>query len=572
VLARPALHVQAVQWVNKGDRSVAAQTLKLKVSLYLTLALSAAMLVFTIVTAWHQQNQLLEEAADHVTKLSQVITKSTRFAMLQNQPAYVARIIQDVADQAGIDRVRIFSKDGKIIHSTYPSEIGQTVDRNAEGCSTCHESEKPLQQLPEKKRTWTFTNADGQRLLASMEVIRNEPSCYTAACHQHSPSTSVLGVLDINYSLGQLESRMRKGALTVAGFSLVFILVASISVGLFAHRLVHLPLRDLEAGAKRLASGDLEQPIPVRSTDEFGELATSFNAMTAALRNSRSELREWAYTLEQKVERRTEQLRRAQSETARGEKLASVGLLAAGIAHELNNPLTGVLTFATLVRQNLPDESPDAADLDLVIRETKRCAAIIKRLLDFAREKEPEKKFADLNQIVEDTARILERPARLRDIEVAMELDRTLPHIWIDPDQIKQVIMNMLVNAQHAIDEKGSITVRTRPSPPKAPEPGVEPMPMIELAIIDTGCGIPEKNLQRIFDPFFTSKEVGKGTGLGLSVSHGIVKAHGGLIEVESKVGEGTAFRVYLPLMPAAAPPTAAPGAAAERKHVGAVS
>jgi two-component system NtrC family sensor kinase len=545
--------------------SVGSQTLKLKVSLYLTLALSAAMLIFTLVTAWHQQNQLLEEAADHVTKLSEVITKSTRFAMLQNQPAFVARIIHDVAAQSGIDRVRIFSKDGKIIHSTYPLEIGQTVDRKAEACFNCHESEKPLQQVPEKKRTWTFTNAEGRRLLGSMEVIRNEPSCYTAACHQHSPSTSVLGVLDINYSLDQLDGRLRKAALTVAGFSLVFIIVASISVGLFTHRLVYVPLRDLETGAKRLASGDLEQPIPVRSADEFGELAASFNAMTEALRTSRSELREWGRTLEQKVERRTEQLRRAQSETARGEKLASVGLLAAGIAHELNNPLTGILTFSHLVRQNMPDDSPDAADLDLVIRETKRCAAIIKRLLDFAREKEPEKKFADLNQLVEDTARILERPARLRDIEVAMELDRTLPHIWIDPDQIKQVIMNMLVNAQHAIEEKGSITVRTRRSPPRSPEPGAEPVPMIELAIIDTGCGIPEKNLQRIFDPFFTSKEVGKGTGLGLSVSHGIVKAHGGLIEVESRVGEGTTFRVYLPLMPVAP-------VAAENERVGAVS
>jgi two-component system, NtrC family, sensor kinase len=543
---------------------VASQTLKLKVSLYLTLALSAAMVVFTLVTAWHQQNQLLDEAADHVSKLSEVITKSTRFAMLQNQSDYVARIIHDVAAQSGIDRVRIFSKDGRIIHSTYPFEIGQTVDRKAEACFNCHESEKPLQQVPEKKRTWTFTNAEGRRLLGSMEVIRNEPSCSNAACHWHDPSTSVLGVLDINYSLDQMESRLRKGALTVAGFSLLFLVVASIAVGLFTHRLVHVPLRDLETGAKRLASGDLEQPIPVRSADEFGELAASFNAMTTALRNSQSELREWGRTLEQKVERRTEQLRRAQSETARGEKLASVGLLAAGIAHELNNPLTGILTFAHLVRQNMPDDSPDAADLDLVIRETKRCAAIIKRLLDFAREKEPEKKFADLNQIVEDTARILERPARLRDIEVAMELDRNLPHIWVDPDQIKQVIMNMLVNAQHAVDEKGSITVRTRRCPHKSPEPEAEPVPMIELAIIDTGCGIPEKNLQRIFDPFFTSKEVGKGTGLGLSVSHGIVKAHGGLIEVESKVGEGTTFRVYLPLMPAAA--------AAANERVGAVS
>ncbi len=148
----------------------------------------------------------------------------------------------------------------------------------------------------------------------------------------------------------------------------------------------------------------------------------------------------------------------------RGEKLASVGLLASGVAHELNNPLTGILTFSHLLRQKMPDGSADAEDMDLVIRETKRCAAIIKRLLDFAREKQPEKKFTDLNQVIEDTIRLVERPAHLRDIEITADLDRTLPPIWIDADQIKQVVMNMLVNAQHAVEEKGSIAIRTRRS------------------------------------------------------------------------------------------------------------
>jgi two-component system NtrC family sensor kinase len=199
----------------------------------------------------------------------------------------------------------------------------------------------------------------------------------------------------------------------------------------------------------------------------------------------------------------------------------------------------------------MPDNSQDAEDMNLVIRETKRCAAIIKRLLDFAREKLPEKKFTDLNKVIEDTVRLVERPAHLRDIEITMDFDRTLPPIWIDGDLIKQVIMNMLVNAQHAVEEKGNIAIRTRRSPhPRAPAQGAEPIPMVEISIVDTGCGIPEENLRRIFDPFFTSKDVGKGTGLGLSVSHGIVEAHGGLIEVESKVGEGSTFRVFLPLTP----------------------
>jgi two-component system NtrC family sensor kinase len=529
------------------------QTLKYKVDLYLTVALSLAMLGFTLAVTWYLRSELLNGASGHITQLSEVITRSTRFAMLQNQPNYVAHIIQDVGRQGSIQKVRIVSKDGRIIHSNHAPEIGRILDGDAEACVSCHRAETPLEQLPKDRKTWTFTNADGRRLLGSMEVIRNEPACYNAACHQHHKDTAVLGVLDIVYSLDDIERTMRMSWLAIGGLSFGFIVVASLAVGLFVHRLVYVPLRDLERGARRVSSGELERPIPVRSGDEFGQLAAAFNAMTAALRNSQSELREWGRLLEEKVQKRSEELRRAQAETARGEKLASVGLLASGIAHELNSPLTGILTFSHLLREKMPDGSPDAEDLDLVIRETRRCAAIIKRLLDFAREKPPEKKFADLNQVIEDTVRLVERPAHLREIEIALDLDRTLPAIWIDADQVKQVVMNMLVNAQHAIDEKGSITIATRRSPAdKSPDPDAAPEPMVELAISDTGCGISPQNLQRIFDPFFTSKEVGKGTGLGLSVSHGIVNAHGGLIEVDSEVGKGTTFRVYLPLAPAA--------------------
>ncbi len=527
------------------------KTLKFKVSLYLATALTVAMLLFILLIIRHQQDELLQEAAGHATQLSEVITRSTRFAMLQNQPDYVHRIIQDVGNQKGIEKIRIFSKEGLIIDSTYAPEIGLKVDQKAEGCILCHQSEKPLEQVPKSERARIFPGAEGKRLLGSMEVIRNEPSCYTAACHQHSKAQSVLGVLDIVYSLEEIDRTMRTNVITIAGFSLGFIVFASLCVSFFVHRLVYVPLRDLETGAARLSSGNLEQPIPVRSDDEFGQLAASFNAMTTALGDSQAELREWGRTLEQKVEKRTRELRIAEAETARSEKLASVGLLAAGIAHELNNPLTGILTFATLLRKKIPDGSADAEDLDLVIRETKRCATIIRRLLDFAREKTPEKKFTDLNQIIGDTVKIIERPASFRDIEITLDLDRDLPPVWLDADLIRQVIMNMLVNAQHAIQDTGSITVRTRRCPaPKSPEPGMPPVPMVEMAIIDTGCGIPAQNLKRIFDPFFTSKEVGKGTGLGLSVSHGIVRAHGGAIEVESKVGEGSTFSVYLPIAP----------------------
>ena len=528
-----------------------SRTLKFKIVLYLAIALTLAMLVFTLLVVRHQRDGLLTQAENHVAQISEVIKRSTRFAMLANRPAYVDSIIQDVGSQGSIEKIRVLSKDGTIIHSTYFPEIGQKVDRKAEACVICHRSESALEQIPQSQRSRIFSTSEGRRMLGSMDVIRNEPSCSSSNCHVHSKGQAVLGVLDIVYSLDDIDRNMQTNALTMAAYSIGFIIIASLFVGFFVHRLVYVPLIDLEAGAKRLSSGNLEQMIPVRSEDEFGRLASSFNGMTVALRNSQEQLREWGHTLEQKVEKRTQELRIAEAESARSEKLASVGLLAAGIAHELNNPLTGVLTFTSLLRKKMPDGSMDAEDLDLVIRETKRCATIIRRLLDFAREKTPEKKFTDLNQIIEDTVRFIERPASFRDVEIAMDLDRNLPPIWVDADLIKQVIMNVLVNAQHAIEQEGSITVHSRRFPEaKSPEPGTEAVPMAEISIVDTGCGIPEKNLKRIFDPFFTSKEVGKGTGLGLSVSHGIVRAHGGLIEVDSTVGKGSAFRIYLPLKP----------------------
>jgi two-component system NtrC family sensor kinase len=330
--------------------------------------------------------------------------------------------------------------------------------------------------------------------------------------------------------------------------SIVLILLISLSAGWLLHRLIYVPLRDLDKGAKRLSSGDFDRSIPVRGEDEFGSLARSSNTMMAALKKSRQELQEWVQTLEQKVNERTQELRLAEAEVARGEKLASIGQLAAGIAHELNNPLTGVLTFTHLLRKKMPEGSQDAEDLDLVIRETKRCASIIRRLLDFAREKTPEKTLVNLNALIEETVRFVEGSAALQMIEITMDLDPDLPQLLVDADLIKQVLMNIVVNAQQAIADHGRILVVSRVhASRRLPTCGEEPVRAVEIAVSDTGCGIPKANLQRIFDPFFTSKEVGKGTGLGLSVSYGIVRAHGGEIEVESTEGEGSTFRIYLP-------------------------
>jgi len=507
------------------------------------------MILFTVLILKHRQEDMQDVVSQHVTQLSDVVVASTRYTMLVNKRDIAEKIIEDIGKQKGIERVRVISADGTIIHSNHSQEIGYSVQQDEEPCVNCHQTSKPLQQVPDEKRWKIHESPDGHRVLGTMRAIRNERSCSSASCHEHPASQSVLGIVDLAYSLDEMDQSMRTHALHVISISVGFILLFSISIGLLLQRLIYLPLKDLKSGAEKVASGNLDPDIPVRNDDEFGHLAGSFNDMTKALNESRQELQELVQTLELKVEERTQELLVAEAEIAQGEKLASVGVLAAGIAHELNNPLTGVLTFTSLLRKKMPDGSEDAEDLDLVIRETRRCASIIKRLLDFAREKVPTKGWFDLKQVIDDTVRFTDRPASLRHIEIKTNLDPELPLVWGDADLIKQVILNILVNAQQAIEAEGNITVESHPYVAKAPaKPGVEALPMIEIVIKDTGCGIPEANLQRIFDPFFTSKEVGKGTGLGLSVSYGIVKAHGGRIEVESVVGKGSTFRVLLPV------------------------
>jgi two-component system NtrC family sensor kinase len=533
------------------------KSLQFKVSLYLTLVLGAVMMLFVVLLVRQERSDQLRTMVTHMAQLSQVIARSTRYAMMLDEPEIVDKIIEDIGRQEGIRSVRVLRKNGTIAHSNVRTEVGGHIDKDAEHCSQCHEARKDLGDAPHPVKWRLFDTPDRHQLLGNMEVIRNEASCAGASCHASPDAQPVLGVVDITYSLDQVNQHLSDHMVKMITVSAAFVLLVSVSVGWLLRRLIYRPLGDLARGAGRIAQGDFDQPIPVRGDDEFGRLAQSTNSMMAALKKSRQELHDWVATLGEKVKERTEELRVAEAEVVRGEKLAAIGQLAAGIAHELNNPLTGVLTFTSLMRQKTPAGSQDAEDLDLVIRETRRCASIIRRLLDFARDKPPEKTEVDLNELARETVRFVERSAALQQVEIVLDADPALPHLHADADLLKQVLMNILVNGQQAINGPGRITVQTRLHPAHK-LPLRDAQPVAEIAITDTGCGIPDADLQRIFEPFYTSKEVGKGTGLGLSVSYGIIKAHGGEIVVESTVGTGSTFRVFLPL--ALAPPVAPAG------------
>ena len=219
------------------------------------------------------------------------------------------------------------------------------------------------------------------------------------------------------------------------------------------------------------------------------------------------------------------------------QKLASVGQLAAGVAHEINNPLTTILTTALLIQEEMDREDPDYQELETIAKETLRCRKIVTSLLDFARQSKPSKAFHDINRIVQESMALTRKQAAFKDVAFEAVLSQPLPLIDIDKDQIQQCLINLAINAIEATDPGGKVRFTTRLVPEKQ---------TIEIAVGDTGGGIPGVDLDRIFDPFYSSKETG--TGLGLAITHGIIEQHQGSIEVESKEGEGATFRIHLPI------------------------
>jgi two-component system NtrC family sensor kinase len=257
--------------------------------------------------------------------------------------------------------------------------------------------------------------------------------------------------------------------------------------------------------------------------------------MTKDLRHAQADLKNWAANLEVEVAKKTHDLELAQAQIVRSEKLSSLGLLSAGVAHELNSPLMGILTFAQLVKEKMPHDSSERDDLQVIIAQTERCATIIRQLLEFSRENTPEMKSRDVNPLLERCINLVERQAAFHDIEIVRDFAPGPLYVLMDAGQMQQVFLNLLVNAGEAMPSGGRVTIKTRIGDDE-----------VRMVVSDTGTGIPPEDIPKIFDPFFTSKEVGKGTGLGLAVSYGIIERHGGTIDVESTLERGTSFTITL--------------------------
>jgi two-component system NtrC family sensor kinase len=504
-----------------------------------------------------QEDQLLRNMIQGADQLSRSITSATWQAMLADHRGAAYEVMETIAAKQGIDRIRIFNKEGRVTFSTGPDQ-GTMVDERAEACFLCHAEEQPLVRVAVPSRARVFKGPNGQRRMGIVTPFYNEPACSNASCHAHAPERNVLGVLDVTLTLDQVD-RDLEGIKFRAGLALSLeILLLAAFIVFFTRRFVHTPIKRLIEGTKAVSAMQLDRPIEITSTDEIGELARSFDTMRERLQASLAKNEEFTRGLEAMVEERTDQLRKAQEKLVQSGRLASLGQLAASVAHEINNPLSSVLNLSVLMQRILKDDGVPADRvgdfrryLSQIVNETSRAGRIVKDLLAFSRRSRPQRGAVDLNAIVRNTVSLVAHKMELSNVRVELDLQDNLPAIPCDASQIQQVLMNLLLNGAESIKGTGTVKVSARKPPDE---------PSVILEVSDTGSGIPPEIQHKIFDPFFTTKGEGKGVGLGLAVVYGIVQSHGGDIEVESSVCEGTTFRVRLPLSVPDSPSTGRDG------------
>ncbi len=507
----------------------------------------AALAFFAFVTIRAQRAQMLDDAIRGAAVFSDSIKTSTHDQMLAGRKDEAYRVMQAFADREEVEKVRIFNKEGRIMFSTSPGETGTMVDKKAESCYACHAAGQPLVRLSVPSRARVYRAADGHRVVGMVTPIYNEPACAAAGCHVAPAVQNVLGVADVAISLREMDAETAARAALTVRVAVAMVLLLSLTLGLVLRRLVLKPVAGMVAVTQQFARGKLTAVVPAGSPNELGKLAESLNDMATSLAKARADRLELLNSLEQKVEERTKALQDTQNQLLQTEKLASLGKLSASIAHEINNPLAGILTFSKLLIRMLEDgTAPDNArelflkNLRLIERETDRCRGIVRNLLDFARQRPLVLGPVDVCTALDESLTLLADTIKVQNIALEKAYGGRLV-VNADFGQIRQSFVNILLNACEVMPKGGHLGVSAA---------STDGGRTVTVAISDTGPGIPAENLTRIFDPFFTTKEMG--TGLGLSVVYGIVEKHGGTMRASSSPA-GTTMTITLPLAPEAA-------------------
>jgi two-component system NtrC family sensor kinase len=508
-----------------------------KFSIISAIVLLFTMTVFTFFNILTLKKAFMDVYTNDVDSLSETILRTTYNAMLSGRTDEAYQAMEHAGKQEGIKNIRLIDKSGEVRFSMIPEEINKWIDKDTDqGCRTCHTDGALKTDASTMDRSRVLKDANGGEVLAVTRAIYNQPDCYVSDCHFHPPEANLLGVLDVVMSMDEILGKIAEYRENVIVELVFLILALALCMYLLIGRLIIQPVNTLLEHTRSLSRGEWKL-IEKAPDDEIGELADSFNEMTINLKKAREDRERWAATLESRVEERTRQIKEMQSVLIRSEKLASLGELSAGIAHELNNPLTGIVLHASILNRNAALSEDMQKDLKTIMDEADRCARIVRNLLDFSRKTEPQKAMNNVNDTIDRALGLVENLAIFQDIEIVREYSPDIPELLLDAGQMEQVFVNMFVNASQAMEEGGRLIIRTN----------LDPDDSVIIRIEDTGSGIRKEHMGKIFDPFFTTKGA-RGTGLGLSVSYGIVEGHGGRIEVQSEEGKGTVFTVTLPV------------------------
>jgi two-component system NtrC family sensor kinase len=497
--------------------------------LFCLLLLVSAVVFISLTTFIIRSNtqHVMQEIILSANRTNELLLRSMRQSMLLNRLEDVAQTINTLASSPGVERISIYSKTGSVVFSTSTEDVGHKADLKAEQCIVCHNTEKPLEFIPETIRPRFSTSPKGCRVLGVLKAIRNEPACSAPGCHPPLSERKILGVLDSEFNLAQVDENIRASRNSMILYSIGAILVIELFAGLFIMRMVHRKVVKLAEGPREVKKGNLDFSIQIEGNDEIADLGRSFNSMVASLKRAETENAE---------------LSRKMVLVA---KIASMGKLAATVAHEINNPLGGILTYTKLISRKVntwpmsEEERKEALGyLDVTINEIKRCGNIVRNLLHFSRSSESRMEAVDIHNLIDKSLSITNHHFEMNNISTATKLEAKNPNFTGNANQIVQVLIALFMNAVDAMPRGGALTVATQ---------DMLDQDDIIVSVADNGRGIPREIRSSIFEPFFTTKENGHSVGLGLSVVYGIMMRHQGKIEVESEPGQGTTFILTLP-------------------------
>jgi two-component system NtrC family sensor kinase len=518
--------------------------LKLFIALFLVMFVGLA--IFTLINVKSQTHDLLELVLLSGLRTTDLIKESTHYSMLINRKEDIHQIFQNFSQMPEFEVIRIYDKKGQIVFTTRPEEKSTRVPITSEACQVCHRFPEPLKALAKKERYRIITAPDGRRVLALINPIENETACYGSGCHPPPNEKFILGVLDVQMSLATVDADIARSRRQTMVASVILVVSVLFVTGILIYRLIRAPVRKLTEGTRAIASGNLDYTISLHRKDEIGELANSFNTMTTELKKANQEIMRWSETLQQRVLEKTRELEQIQAHLIQMEKMASLGKLSATVAHELNNPLGGILTYARLLQKklaspNLTKEqlSSIQEDLSIIAEETTRCGNIVKNLLLFSKRQIGEFAAVDLHEILNRCVQLVDHHLKLNNIKLVKAYQEGKAEAMGDKDQLQQAFLAILVNAVEAMPGGGTLSLMTSSDSDNK---------KVKIQIKDTGSGISPTDLPHIFEPFYTTKKEGKGVGLGLSVCYGIIERHDGKIDVHSVVGQGSNFTIELPL------------------------